>query len=288
MKRIGRLGIALAIVGMLFAGLPSGQADAATATVTMKAFQFSPSPLRVRVGDTVNWVNRDTIPHQIVPDTEGFTKTAVLQPGQSAKTRITKAGTIGYHDSFSLFMRGTLVVSAGSLATPRPTARPTPRPTPRPTARPTARPTPKPAATTKATAKASAPAASTAAESSDQAGPTEAGPTASETSAASLVPVVAGGTAGGGGGVDVVTWLLLGLVGLAFAGGIWFSTWRRRTTAPTSGAPLAPAAVHRAPRPQPIDQPGRVVNPVEAQEPDPGTDDESLPDLDEDLPLGSQ
>ena len=91
-----------------------------------------------------------------------------------------------------------------------------------------------------------------------------------------------------GGGVDVVTWLLVGLVGLAFAGGIWFSTWRRRATVPASGASLAAAAVHREPPPQPIDRPRPVVKPVKVQDPDPVADDEPLPDLDEDLPLGSQ
>lgn len=250
-----RLVAGLAAVSLVLAGIVglAGPVGAAGYTIVMDNVQFSPSPLNIRLGDTITWLNRDIIPHQVVPDNGGFTKTPILQPGQSYRTKITKVGTVGYHDSLNTFMRGTLIVASA------PTAKPTPKPTPKPTAKPTPKPTPKPTATPKATPTVAPSATGTPASagSSGSPGSSEAvvgGTTGgSGTPGSSGSPGGAGSTTSGGstegglGGLGAIL-LLVGLVGAAFAGGIWFATSRRDRPP----APLIAEVTATAPRP-PID-----------------------------------
>jgi len=236
MSQMRRITVLAIMVGLLVAVVPAATAGAAGYTVVMKNVQFSPSPLKVRVGDTITWANRDIIAHKIVADSGGFATTPILQPGDNYKTKITKAGTLPYHDSLNPSVKGTLIVSAAPAATPKPTAKPTARPTAKPTARPTAKPTAKPTATPteEPTAAPTAAPEATASASTvavvESAGSSEPPAGAGTTGSASGEPAaVTAGVASDAGGFGILTWIvLIGLVGLAFGGGIWFATMRRR------------------------------------------------------------
>jgi plastocyanin len=163
-------------------------AFAATSAVNIQGFAYSPSPVTIRVGDTVTWTNRDSAQHSARFAGMG---TSVLSQGQSGSLTFTVAGTFNYdcavHGSA---MQGTVVVQA---ATPAPTQPPTQPPTPQPTPPPTAPPTPVRTAPPTSAATVAPTVAPTEAPTaaSTTPGPTSASPTAAsatETTAASASP----------------------------------------------------------------------------------------------------
>ena len=146
--RSTRPSAALGLVGVLLATmLATGVTQAASVTITIKNYVFTPSPLTIVAGTTVTWVNKDPTEHQIVSDTGAFPSSRLLKTGETYSVKFSKAGTFNYRDGFNAIIRGTIVVTAAPKATPKPTPKPTPRPTPRVTPKPTARPTAAPAAT---------------------------------------------------------------------------------------------------------------------------------------------
>jgi plastocyanin len=93
-------------------------AFAATRTVTMDDFAFSPTSLSVQTGDTVTWVNKDTAPHDVTV-TSGPTavKSPMLTTGQSWKYTFKTAGKYLYTCSIHPQMRASVTVAATAAAT---------------------------------------------------------------------------------------------------------------------------------------------------------------------------
>jgi plastocyanin len=85
---------------------------AASSSVTIKNFLFSPKSVSVQVGDTVTWTNQDSEEHTATAKNGSF-DTGSLKTGQSATEKLTKAGTIDYICTFHSNMHGTVVVAAG-------------------------------------------------------------------------------------------------------------------------------------------------------------------------------
>jgi plastocyanin len=111
-------------------------AYAATSSVDIQGFAYVPTPITIRVGDTVTWTNRDSAQHSARFAGMG---TAILSMGQRGSLTFTTAGTFNYDCAVhGASMQGTVVVQA---ATPAPTQPPPPPPTLPPTAPPTAPPT---------------------------------------------------------------------------------------------------------------------------------------------------
>lgn len=80
------------VAGLLIAA----QAVAEPATrhvVVMEAMRFAPAALNVRVGDEVEWVNRDPFPHTA---TAASFDTGEIPSGGSKSLRITGRGSLGY------------------------------------------------------------------------------------------------------------------------------------------------------------------------------------------------
>ena len=148
-----KAGVVLAGV-LLALSVLSPQASAAVRTVHLTSGGPKPASLTITSGDTVRFVNDDTVPHQVRSQGAWQYDSGPIPPGQtsSATPRLTAPGTYRYSD-----VRGIVVLPqsfAGSLtvpapkptgsATPQPTRSPTPTttPTPRPTRTPTASPAP--------------------------------------------------------------------------------------------------------------------------------------------------
>jgi plastocyanin len=97
----------------LFAGLPSvranDQAAPANASVKIDNFSFGPQTLTVPVGTTVQWTNRDDIPHTAV-STEGEFKSRVMDTDEAFSYKFTKAGTYPYYCTIHPKMTGKIVV----------------------------------------------------------------------------------------------------------------------------------------------------------------------------------
>lgn len=88
---------------------------AADVTITIQgmagAQSFSPTPAAVKSGQTVAWMNGDSIGHAIAQDGGGFS-TPVIAPGTtSAPVTITTTGTLSYHCSIHPSMTGSLAVT---------------------------------------------------------------------------------------------------------------------------------------------------------------------------------
>jgi amicyanin len=98
---------------LLFAGSPSvtanDQPSGTNAEVKIDNFSFGPETIKVSVGTTVTWTNRDDIPHTVV-STDGAFKSKVRDTDETFSYTFTKAGTYPYFCSVHPKMTGKVVV----------------------------------------------------------------------------------------------------------------------------------------------------------------------------------
>jgi Icc protein len=74
-------------------------------------FQFTPSPLTVKAGTRVTWINNDDVPHLIVSTRNQFKASPVLDTAQRYSATVAKAGTYEYFCSLHPKMQGRIVVA---------------------------------------------------------------------------------------------------------------------------------------------------------------------------------
>ena len=98
--------VALAAVSAL---LLAGPAGAATSTVSIYGSGFSPKNVTVTQGDTVTWVNRDSVNHQVLA-TGGQFVSAILKPGQKYSFTFVQPGTYNYEDELHTKLTGKITV----------------------------------------------------------------------------------------------------------------------------------------------------------------------------------
>lgn len=77
-------------------------------TVTIKLMQFNPSILNVKIGDTVLWINKDLVSHDVTSDKPNSFYSDTLHVGQSWKIAVKDSA--GYHCSIHPTMLGKLVL----------------------------------------------------------------------------------------------------------------------------------------------------------------------------------
>ena len=91
-------------------------AFAATSSVTIQNFAFTPNSPTITVGDTVTWTNRDAASHSAKFSDRS---TAVLMQGQSGSLQFTVAGTFPYICGIhGASMQGTIIVRAAATIAP--------------------------------------------------------------------------------------------------------------------------------------------------------------------------
>jgi len=83
---------------------------ASTTNVAIAAFTFTPDPITIQVGDTVQWTNFDADPHTATSDQPGLFDTGTLNQGQSKTITFNTVGTYTYYCIFHPDMRGTIEV----------------------------------------------------------------------------------------------------------------------------------------------------------------------------------
>ena len=83
-------------------------AHAATIQITMENLVISPVEVSVKVGDTVEWINKDVFAHTATAKNGDFDVT--LPPKKSATSVLKKAGTIDYYCRYHPNMKATLKV----------------------------------------------------------------------------------------------------------------------------------------------------------------------------------
>jgi amicyanin len=101
--------------------LPSEQASAASYSVAMKGYAFSPGSLSVPAGSTVTWTNYDAAPHD-VKTTSGplAIHSPMLSKGQSWSFTFTTAGSYGYVCTVHPDMTAGITVRAAPAPAPAP------------------------------------------------------------------------------------------------------------------------------------------------------------------------
>ncbi len=73
-------------------------------------FKFAPSPLTVKAGTKVVWINNDDVPHLIVSTKNKFRQSSVLDTSQRFAITLSKPGTYDYFCSLHPVMQGRIVV----------------------------------------------------------------------------------------------------------------------------------------------------------------------------------
>jgi plastocyanin len=100
----------LAALVMLSAGSASAAGGSARYTVNITQMRYGSLPANLKVGDTIVWVNKDTVLHTVTAKDHSFDLR--LDPGKQATLVLDKAGSIAFYCIYHPTMRGTLKVAA--------------------------------------------------------------------------------------------------------------------------------------------------------------------------------
>ncbi len=100
--------IAALVTLLLLAPLATSQA--ATRTVTIANFAFSPTPLTVLLGDTIVWRNQDNFAHTTTSIVGGWDSGTITSSSTFSFT-FNSTGTFSYICTIHSGMQGTIVVA---------------------------------------------------------------------------------------------------------------------------------------------------------------------------------
>src|SRR5688500_9002283 len=86
-------------------GMAPVSAYAATVQFVMDKLIFSPVETQAKVGDTIEWVNRDILAHTATA-TAGDDWNVIIGPNKTEKLVVQKAGTVDYYCKYHPNMKG--------------------------------------------------------------------------------------------------------------------------------------------------------------------------------------
>jgi plastocyanin len=87
----------------------SVSADAATVQITMENLVISPAEASAKVGDTIEWINKDIFAHTSTARNGDWD--VMIPPKKTVTSVLNKAGTVEYYCRFHPNMKATLVVA---------------------------------------------------------------------------------------------------------------------------------------------------------------------------------
>jgi plastocyanin len=94
---------------LLALALLPGSASAREWAVKIEGMQSVPASVSASVGDTVTWENRDIVPHTVTAKgKKPAFDSGVLQPGQTFRAPVKKAGTVRYGCALHPTMSGKI------------------------------------------------------------------------------------------------------------------------------------------------------------------------------------
>lgn len=100
--------LALAIVGCGAEKSPqTGLPLAEKNTVTIQDFKFNPAEFTIQKGETITWINQDSVAHTV---TGKDINSGSLGKGQSFKQTFNEAGSFEYHCTPHPSMKGKIIV----------------------------------------------------------------------------------------------------------------------------------------------------------------------------------
>ena len=83
-------------------------ADAASIQITMENLVISPAEASAKVGDTIEWINRDIFAHTATARSGDWD--VMIPPKKTVTSVLKKAGTMEYYCRFHPNMKATLVI----------------------------------------------------------------------------------------------------------------------------------------------------------------------------------
>src|SRR5579872_1594657 len=96
------------VLGVLVAGTTI-PAQAATIQISMENLEISPGDATAKVGDTIEWVNKDVLAHTATARNGDWD--VMLPPKKSGALVLKKAGTVDYYCRFHPNMKAVLTVA---------------------------------------------------------------------------------------------------------------------------------------------------------------------------------
>ena len=103
-------GVAAAVASAASPRRAEASAPDAKAEVKIDNFSFGPAELTVAKGTTVNWVNRDDIPHTVVSDDKSTFKSKPMDTDDHFSFTFSKEGTYNYFCSIHPKMTAKVIV----------------------------------------------------------------------------------------------------------------------------------------------------------------------------------
>ena len=97
------------IAALAVSTLFSITAQAETIQVTIDKLVFAPADLNAKVGDTIEWVNKDVLAHTATATNGDWN--VVTGPTQSGRVVLKKAGAVDYFCKYHPNMKGRVVVT---------------------------------------------------------------------------------------------------------------------------------------------------------------------------------
>jgi len=107
-SRLRALALGVVLAGVGFAG--SASAAGATVQIVIENFGFTPANVTVPKGATVEWVNRDPTPHNVVADKPKF-DSGLLGVDDTFDFKFTEPGTVNFICGQHAHMSGTVTVT---------------------------------------------------------------------------------------------------------------------------------------------------------------------------------
>jgi plastocyanin len=104
----GMFVLGMSVLGLLVLG-GSVPAKAETVQISMQNLEISPAEAKARVGDTVEWTNKDVLAHTATARNGDWD--VMLPPKKSGTLVLKKAGTVEYYCRFHPNMKAVLIVA---------------------------------------------------------------------------------------------------------------------------------------------------------------------------------
>src|SRR5437899_12256088 len=96
----------IAVLALVLLAAACVPARAATIQITMDNLEISPAVVSAKVGDTIEWINKDMLAHTATARNGDFDVT--LPPKKAATTVLKKAGTVDYYCRYHPNMKAGL------------------------------------------------------------------------------------------------------------------------------------------------------------------------------------
>jgi plastocyanin len=97
---------AASVMAVLLFGAIAVPAHAATIQITIEKMEFAPAEVSAKVGDTIEWINKDVLAHTATARNGDFDVTT--PPKKTVTSVLKKAGTVEYYCRYHPNMKAVL------------------------------------------------------------------------------------------------------------------------------------------------------------------------------------